>query len=177
MHCSQGFHDSEIANPNDADAWIVQVDSHPQSDRKNGSVNGVEHRKSAANTTIAKAPSNRATVFGDTWRRGRGVPYSIQEPSGRQNIASQQSEPLLIPSSLESIQHAPYHRRYPFSLAGGSQNAAPIQFVGDASQRSCAILLNALDGGRKVGRKSARTRCTELISTVAKGQHPTISHL
>ena len=38
FHCSQGFHDREIAHPNEADARIVQVDSHPQCDRKNDSV-------------------------------------------------------------------------------------------------------------------------------------------
>ena len=35
FHCSQGFHDREIAHPNEADPRIVQVDSHPQCDRKN----------------------------------------------------------------------------------------------------------------------------------------------
>jgi hypothetical protein len=34
---------------------LGQVDGHPQSDGKNGSVNGVEHRKPAANATIAEA--------------------------------------------------------------------------------------------------------------------------
>jgi hypothetical protein len=39
IHCSQGLHDREIAHPNEANARIVQVDSHPQCDRKNDSVN------------------------------------------------------------------------------------------------------------------------------------------
>ena len=55
IHCSQGFHDREITHPKDADPRIVQVDNHPQSGCKNDFVNGVEHRKSAANTTIAEA--------------------------------------------------------------------------------------------------------------------------
>jgi hypothetical protein len=55
MHCSQGFHDREIAYPDKADPRIVEVDSHPQSGCKSDSVNGVEHRKPAAYTTIAEA--------------------------------------------------------------------------------------------------------------------------
>jgi hypothetical protein len=44
----------------------------------------------------------------------------------------------------------------PFRLAVGSRNAAPIQFISDAVQSRYAIRLNAVDGGRKVGRKPAR---------------------
>jgi hypothetical protein len=41
VHCSQSFHDREIAYPNDAYARIIKVDGYPESDRKNDSVNGV----------------------------------------------------------------------------------------------------------------------------------------
>src|SRR4051812_20485339 len=60
IHSSQSFHDAEITQPNYADVWIVQIDGHPQSDRKNGPVNGVEHRKPTARTTIAEAHQTNA---------------------------------------------------------------------------------------------------------------------
>jgi len=55
MHSSQGFHDSAIGHPNNAEPRIVQVDRHPQGSRKNDPVNRVEQSKPAAHTTIAKA--------------------------------------------------------------------------------------------------------------------------
>jgi hypothetical protein len=60
IHCSQGFHDREVAHPNEAGARIVQVDSHPQCDRQNGSINGVEYRKPAAHATIAVSDHTNA---------------------------------------------------------------------------------------------------------------------
>src|SRR5512143_2939169 len=45
IHSSQGFHDRKIVHPNQADPRIIQIDSHPQSNRKNNSVNGIEYRK------------------------------------------------------------------------------------------------------------------------------------
>jgi hypothetical protein len=54
MHCSQRFRDRAITHPNEADARIIQVDGHPRCDRKNGSINGVKDRKSAAHATIAE---------------------------------------------------------------------------------------------------------------------------
>src|SRR5262249_50580986 len=60
LHCSQGFHETAIVQPNNADAKIVQVDGHPQGDRKNGPVNGVEQRKPTAHTTIAEAQQANA---------------------------------------------------------------------------------------------------------------------
>jgi hypothetical protein len=68
---------------------------------------------------------------------------------------------------FETQEHAPNLMCPPFPLAGGSQNAAPVQFVSDAAQRRYAIGLNALDDGRKVGRKPARPRRTDLVSAVA----------
>jgi hypothetical protein len=42
LHGSQGFDETAIAQADNADAGVVQVDRHPQSDRKNDPVNGVE---------------------------------------------------------------------------------------------------------------------------------------
>src|SRR6516225_5923511 len=60
VHCSQGFNDRDIAHPDDAYARIIKVDRYPESDRKNGSVNGVEQRKPAASTAIAEAQNTNA---------------------------------------------------------------------------------------------------------------------
>src|SRR5215813_14251163 len=53
LHGSQSFDETAIAQAYNADAGVVQVDRHPQSDRKNDPVNGVEQRKPATHTTIA----------------------------------------------------------------------------------------------------------------------------
>jgi len=55
LHSSQGFDETAIAQAYNTDAGVVQVDRHPQSDRKNDPVNGVEQRKPATHTTIAEA--------------------------------------------------------------------------------------------------------------------------
>ena len=60
IHGSQGFHDTAIAHPNKADARIVHVDGHKQSEHKSSSVNGVEQRKPAARTTISEAQQANA---------------------------------------------------------------------------------------------------------------------
>src|SRR5215510_9273733 len=55
LHSSQSFHETAIAEPDSTDARVVQVDRHPQSNRKSRPVNRVEQRKPATRTTIAEA--------------------------------------------------------------------------------------------------------------------------
>jgi hypothetical protein len=42
MHCGQGLHNAAIADPNNADTGIIQVDGHPQGDRKHHTIDGIE---------------------------------------------------------------------------------------------------------------------------------------
>src|SRR5262245_54713494 len=55
LHRSQGFHETAIAQSDSADARVVQVDCHPQSNRKNHPVDRVEQREPAARTTVAES--------------------------------------------------------------------------------------------------------------------------
>ena len=69
MHGSQNFHDREAVDPNEANARIVQVDTHPQCDRKNDSVNRVKQRKPAACTTVSEAQQANADCGSPQKRR------------------------------------------------------------------------------------------------------------
>ena len=42
IHCGQGLRDAAIADPNNADTGIIQVDGHPQGDRKHHTIDGIE---------------------------------------------------------------------------------------------------------------------------------------
>jgi|SoiMetStandDraft_5_1073268.scaffolds.fasta_scaffold149109_2 hypothetical protein len=55
LHSSQRFHKTAIAQADSADARVVQVDRHPQSNCKNQPVNRVEQGKSPTRTTVAEA--------------------------------------------------------------------------------------------------------------------------